>query len=163
MIKPKVTNLIVMVLVCLMVVTLLCTTNKATGEELQYWENCLNSSNMTITDQQQLNQLQDDILNSSNPTKCIQLLLIGNSFELDLLLLTRIDSGILAIIGMNSVNIHCNTTTTNVTYLENKIKNLQPFSHAVLVLFDSLVFTKCPVPIIIEKVSNVIMQNCVFR
>lgn len=157
----KVTEFIVTVLLCFIVVILLCTTNEAT-EQLQYWKNCLNSINVTITDQRQLNKLQDEILNSSNSTKCIQLLLVGNSFELDLLLLTRINSGSLAVIGANSVvSIHCNTTT-NVTYLENRIKNLQPSSHAVLVLFDNLVFTKCPVPIIIEKVSNVIIQNCVF-
>ena len=155
----KVTEFVVTVY--FIVVILLCTTTEA-PVQLQYWENCLNSSNVTITDQRQLNKLQDEILNSSNPTKCIQLLLAGNSFELDLLLFTRINSGSLAIIGINSVNIHCNTTT-NVTYLENRLKNLQPLSRAVLLLFDGLVFTKCPIPIIIEKVSNVIIQNCVFR
>ena len=36
-------------------------------------------------------------------------------------------------------------------------------SRASLVLLDGLIFTGCPVPILIEEASNVVIQNCVFQ
>ena len=66
----------------------------------------------------------------------------------------------LAIIGnYETVNIHC---TTNVTDLEELRDILKPISRAQSVLFDGLVFTKCPVPIVIEEVYTVMILNCVF-
>ena len=73
----------------------------------------------------------------------------------------RIDlgtNGSLVITG-DSVILNCIVNTTD---LEELRKLLQPISRALLVLFDGLVFTRCPVPIVIEEVANVIIQNCVF-
>jgi len=118
-----------------------------------------------ISDQSQLDLFMKNIsLYEDNPnaTRCIHLSLVGNSFKLDLLQLMRINlgtqNGSLIITG-NSVIINC---TANVTDLEELRDMLQPISRALLVLFDGLVFTRCPVPIVIEEVSTVMIQNCVF-
>jgi len=116
-----------------------------------------------ITDQRELDEfIQDSIVsNSRNATRCVHLSLVGDSFKLDLLQLMRINlgtNGSLMITG-NSVIISC---TTNVTDLEELRDILQPISRALLVLLDGLVFTRCPVPIVIEEMSTVIIQNCVF-
>ena len=69
-------------------------------------------------------------------------------------------NGSLAIMGVDSaVNINC---AINVTDPEELRDMLQPISRAQLVLFDGLVFTQCPVPIVIEEVYSVMIQNCVF-
>ena len=142
------------------IISLLFTEDLAT--EL-YRKNCLNLTG-TATNQRQLDLFLQDVIfsNSRNTTtKCIQLSLIGDSFNLDLLQLMRVNlgtNGSLMIVS-DSVIINC---STNVTDLEELRDTLQPISRALLVLFDGLVFTKCPVPIVIEEVSNVMIQNCVF-
>ena len=126
-------------------------------------ENCFNSSTVTITDQTQLDKVIQDLIssNNSNTTQCIHWSFVGNTFQLDLVQLMRINipiSGTLAITG-NSVNLQC---TSNITDQERLQEILQPISRAHLVLFDGLVFTQCPVPIVIEEVYNVMILNCVF-
>ena len=124
-----------------------------------------------ITDQSKLDLFMNNVSLYENPnantTICIQLELVRvdntvhTSFTLDLVQLMRIDlgaNGSLVITG-NSVNINC---TTNVTDSEELRKLLQPISRALLVSFDGLVFTRCPVPIVMEEVAHVIIQNCVF-
>ena len=97
----------------------------------------------------------------SSGRMCIQLLLIGDSFKLDPLQLMgmKLDANASLVIIGDSVNIHC---TSNITDQEELMGMLQPISRAQSVLFDGLVFTKCPVPIVIEEVYNVMIQNCVF-
>ena len=146
---------------------LLCTKGEATNLQL-YRENCSNFSTVTITDQRRLDELLEDstIFSNNNDvdnvSKCIQLSFIGNSFQLDLLQLMRVNlgtNGSLMIIAGNSVILNCIVNTTDLKELR---KSLQPISRALLVLFDGLVFIRCPVPIVFEEVSNVIIQNCVF-
>ena len=120
--------------------------------------------NVTVSNQSQLDEFVANVSSQdeSNKATCIQLSFtgMGRSFKLDLLQLMRINlvNGSLVITG-NSVNINC---ITNVTDSEELRKLLHPISRALLVLFDGLVFTRCPVPIVFEEVSNVIIQNCVF-
>ena len=115
-----------------------------------------------ISDQSQLDLFIRNTSLYDNSTKCIQLLLNGSSFNVDLLQLMRINlgtNGSLEITG-DSVNINCSINTTDRVELKDM---LQPIiSRALLVLLDGLVFTKCPVPILIEEVSTVIVRNCVF-
>ena len=124
-----------------------------------------------ITDQSKLDLFMNNVSLYENPnantTICIQLELVRvdstvhTSFTLDLVQLMRINlgaNGSLEITG-NSVNINC---TTNVTDSEELRKLLQPISRALLVSLDGLVFTRCPVPIVMEEVVHVIIQNCVF-
>ena len=144
---------------------LLFTTSEVTN---LYKENCFNFTTVTetvaITDQRRLNEfIQDSIFSnsSSNVSKCVQLSFTGKSFQLDLLQLMSINLGTnggLMLTG-NSVILNCIVNTTD---LEELRKLLQPISRTLLVLFDGLVFTRCLAPILMEEVTNVIIQNCVF-
>ena len=115
-----------------------------------------------ISDQSQLDLFITNTSLYDNSTKCIQLSLDGSSFNVDLLQLMRLNlgtNGSLEITG-DSVNINCSINITDHVELKDM---LQPIiSRALLVLLDGLVFTKCPVPILIEEVSTVIVRNCVF-
>ena len=111
---------------------------------------------LVISNQSQLDLFIRNTSLYDKSTKCIQLSLNGSNFNVDLQQLMRRGiilgtNGSLEITG-DSVNINC---TTNIT-------DPQPISHALLVVLDGLVFTKCPVPMLIEKVSTVIVRNCVF-
>ena len=116
-----------------------------------------------ISDQSQFDLFVKNVSarDNDNTTKCIELLLIRNNLKLDLLRLMRMNlgtNGSLMIVG-DSITIDC---YSDVTDLEELRDMLQPISRALLVLFDGLVFSKCPVPIVIEEMSNVMIQNCVF-
>ena len=39
---------------------------------------------------------------------------------------------------------------------------LKPISNTLLVIFDGLKFVKCPVPILIEEISSILVENCDF-
>ena len=152
------TQTTVTVVVFLYISILLCSTKGGS-----YGENCT----VEITDQRRLDKLiiQNSTIfsnNSDDVSKCIHLSFSGNtSFQLDLLQLMRVNlgpNGSLVMTG-NSVILNC---TVNTTDLEELGELLQPISRALLVLFDGLVFTRCPVPIMIEEVAHVIIQNCVF-
>ena len=151
-------------IVCMCMIISLFTTNEVGSVSSSVSsENCFNSSTVTITDQTQLDKLIQDLVssNNSNTTQCIHWSFVGNTFRLDIVQLMRINMPInatLAISG-NSVNLQC---TSNITDQERLQEILQPISRAQLVLFDGLVFTECPVPIVIEEVYNVMIQNCVF-
>ena len=119
----------------------------------------------TISDQSQLDEFVTNISSYSGEPVCVELL-IGSSFKLDLLQLMRIDlgaNGSLMVTGnspaSNSVVINC---ISNITDPDELREMLQPISRAQSVLFDGLVFTQCPVPIVIEEVYNVMILNCVF-
>ena len=129
---------------------------------------CSVRRSVRITDQSKLDLFMKNVSLYESPyantTKCIQLAFAESEqiFTLDVVQLMSINlgtNGSLVIMGHRSVNINC---ITNVTDSEELRKLLQPISRALLILFDGLVFTRCPVPIVFEEVSNVIIQNCVF-
>ena len=135
-----------------------------------YREKCFNFSTvvirMSITDQRRLDELLQNRTIFSNSSdrivsKCIHLSFCGNtSFQLDLLQLMTVNlgpNGSLVMTGDRSVILNC---TDNATDLDPE--ELDPISRALLVLFDGLVFTRCPVPIMMEEVAHVIIKNCVF-
>ena len=115
-----------------------------------------------ISDQSQFDLIMKNLSDEDhNTTRCIHLSLTGNNFIVDLPQLMRINlgtNGSLVITGYSTV-INCSTTVTDLESLRN---TLRPISRANLVMFDGLVFIRCPVPIVIEEVSNVVIQNCVF-
>ena len=124
---------------------------------------CQRSVTRTISYQSELDEFLSNFSpqNESNKDTCVHLSLTRSSFNLDVLQLMSIKLGIngrLVVMG-NSVDINCTTHTTDAAELR---KILQPISRALLVSFNGLVFIKCPVPIVMEEVANVIIQNCVF-
>ena len=56
--------------------------------------------------------------------------------------------------------INCTASESDPEKLKEVV---QPISRASLVKMDGLIFTGCPVPIMIEETSSVKIQNCVFR
>ena len=118
-----------------------------------------------VSEQSQLDEFVINVSSHASEHKCVELLLVGNSFNLDLLQMMRTElgaNGSLMVTGnspSSSVVVNC---ISNVTDPEELRDMLQPISRAQLVIFDGLVFTKCPVPIVIEEVYNVMILNCVF-
>ena len=146
-----------------MIISLFTTSEVNSLSSENFGENCFNTSTVTITDQTQLDKVIQESVSSgnSNTTQCIHWSFAGDTFQLNLVQLLRINlpiNGSLTIKG-NSVNLQC---TTNITDKERLQEILEPISRARVVLFDGLVFTECPVPIVIEEVYNVVIQNCVF-
>ena len=94
-------------------------------------------------------------------TKCLYLSLTAGDYELDIIKLMKISTnGSLVITGKSeggSVGINCKAD--GLVGMED----LQPLSRALLVLLDGLIFTGCPVPILIEEAFTVVIQNCVFQ
>ena len=87
----------------------------------------------------------------------------GRNYELDIVKLMKISiNGSLIMEGNGSLlaEVNCKTSLSD---LEELSKTIQPLSRASLVLLDGLVFTGCPIPILIEEASNVIIQNCIFQ
>ena len=87
----------------------------------------------------------------------------GNNYMLDILRLMNIGvngSLILKSRGDGRAEISC---TAYVLDLEVLRRILQPLSRVSLVILDGLMFTRCPLPILIEEASEVIIQNCFFQ
>ena len=120
---------------------------------------------VSVTTQSQLNQFMENVTAYNEDTYIIHLSLAGeNHFTLDIVKLMNvslIDGGILVMEGKGgTVEIICIASHSDLKELKEVV---QPISRASLVLMDGLVFTGCPVPIMIEEASNVTIQNCVFR
>ena len=106
-----------------------------------------------------------------NTSRCIQLLLntsglrYGLSYRLNIVEMMKIRLGTLGGLivtgaaGANRVHIDC---IANISDEEDLKRLLSPLSNASFVKFDSLVFVKCPVPIMIQEVSLIVMRNCKF-
>ena len=120
--------------------------------------------NATIVDQLQLTQFIDNVTMYTdhwNTTNCLYLSLTGGTnYELDIVKLMKISiNGSLVLESKgSSAEINCPQYD-----LEELSQTLQPLTRASLVLLDGLIFTGCPVPILIEEASNVVIQNCVFQ
>ncbi|XP_065919889.1 uncharacterized protein [Dysidea avara] len=118
---------------------------------------------LIITTQTQLDNFMQSISSPSNQTiVCLNVILDGGDFLLDLPQLMTINlgtNGSLVIMADGMVNITC---TSNVTDPEMLRRTVQPISHVWLISFDGLVLVECPVPILIEEVAMVVILNCVF-
>ena len=103
--------------------------------------------------------------NPSNNPVCIHFLLNpGNAYKVDMMKMMFLATNGSLIMKSNGgpVEIHCTAGSSDLAgEAVNQI--IQPLSRAPLVLLDGLVFTGCPVPILIEEASNVVIQDCVFR
>ena len=127
--------------------------------------NCACPTNRKINSQDELDRyIEDAIRSGNNDTRCIQWTLIGSAYQLDLIKLLKIQlqqNDSLIIQGHNGrVAIDCVGGPLN---LEEDLEAIQPLSHASLFVLDSLNFMGCPVPILVEEVSKVVISNCVFQ
>ena len=123
--------------------------------------------NVTISSQLEMNRFIANVTAYSNKRgtmDCLYLSLAGGTnYEIDIVKLLNINitNGNLIVKSKGgSVEINC---TAHSSDLENLTQILRPLSRASLVLLDGLVFTGCPVPILIEEAFNVSIQNCVFQ
>ena len=122
--------------------------------------------NVTIHVQEELDSFVDNVtsFNSKNMDRCIQLFLTGKNYKLDITEMMKIKIGTgggLVIVGLTSprVKINCVSSVSGLKELRNILK---PLSNVSLVVLDGLQFTGCPVPVVLEEVSTVIVQNCEF-
>ena len=121
--------------------------------------------NFLISNQSELEQFVENA--RWNHSKCIHLSLAGtNSYTLDIVDFMNVTSfsigsnGSLIIQGIGGkVDINC---TSSYSDLNGLLQILRPISNALLVILDGLVFNSCPVPVLIEEVSTVVVKNCVF-
>ena len=123
--------------------------------------------NAFITNQSELDQFVEASRLNHSDGKCVCLSLVGNnSYTLDIVDFMNVtsffiaNSGSLIMQGVDGkVEIDCISSQSEVDKL---VQSLQPISNALLVIFNELVFNNCPVPVLIEDVSTVIIENCVF-
>jgi len=122
-----------------------------------------NTGMVIITTQMQLDNFIQSILSSGSQTMdSLCLIFNEGDFLLDLPQLMKINlgtNGSLVIMTNGNVTINC---TTSVSDPEMLRRTVQPISRMLLISFDGLVFTECPVPILIEEASIVMILNCVF-
>ena len=111
-------------------------------------------------DQRELDQLLIDMSYINDGPLCVRVLFAGGTFSLDIVELIRIHFTNLTMIGSGvQVYINCVGGQSDLELLRD---NLQPLSNVSLVLVDGLVFSKCPVPLLIEEATTIVIQNCVF-
>ena len=121
--------------------------------------------NVSIASQLDLNQCIENVTAcgdaKKNTTKYLHISLVANDYELDIIKLMNISTNGRLVIeskGGRSAGINCTADLA-----DGRAEDLKPLSGASLVLLDGLVFTGCPVPILIEEASSVLIQNCVFQ
>ena len=133
-----------------------------------YNNNVRSTSNWSVHADNQA-ELDDFMTNATSFTdetanRCIRVSLTGSKYTLDVVKMMQLKlgtSGSLIVVGVvGHVEIDCTASTTNLNKL---IKSFKPISNISLVAFSGLVFNSCPVPIIIEEVSVVVVNSCVFQ
>ena len=111
------------------------------------------------------NQSEIDRFMDTGPpiATCVHLCLVGgNTYEVNMMkmMLWSTNNSLIMESKNDTAKIDC---TADSSDLEELRKTLRPLSRASLVLLDGLIFTGCPVPILIEEASNVFIKNCVFQ
>lgn len=120
--------------------------------------------NVSIDEQEELDNFFHTVT-STNDDRCIQLFLTGKSYSLDIIKIMRMKLGTgggLVIVGVANPLVAINCVAPNVSDLEELINNSTLVANVSLVVLDGLLFAECPVPVVLEEVSTVIVQNCVF-
>ena len=138
------------------------------SNDLSYCNEVGSTSNWSVhvDNQAELDDFMNNVTSftDESASRCIRLSLTNGTYELDVVKMMQLKLGTeggLVIVGVaGAVNINCTASTSNLEELRNI---LRPISNVSLVSFDGLIFNSCPVPIVIEEVSVVVVQNCVFR
>ena len=123
--------------------------------------------NVTVVDQRALDDVLRNItrsLTSETVTtnKCIRLVLTSEVYQLDIVRLMELKLGVgggLIMMGVaDRPVIECINKVSDLELLKNV-----SVSKVSVVMLDGLIFNGCPVPIVFEEVSVVVVKNCVFR
>ena len=157
-------------IIILYVLQFSCDNVDSTSEILNCYNERFDSvvkSNISINEQIELNNFVNNVTSfaGGQEDRCIQLFLTGESYTLDMIKIMGIKLGAnggLVIIGVpdQPVEIDCAADATGLEDLKNSLK---PLANVSLVVLDGLLFTECPVPVMLEEVSTVMVQNCVFK
>ena len=122
--------------------------------------------NVSIDEQEELDNFVHTVTSTNDDKdRCIQLFLTGKSYSLDIIKIMRMKLGTgggLIIVGVANPRVTINCVAVNVSDLEELINNSTLVANVSLVVLDGLLFAECPVPVVLEEVSTVIVQNCVF-
>ena len=132
--------------------------------------------NVSIDGQEELDSFVDNLTSSTQNSssnsrelieRCIEVSLTGTSYRLDVIKLMKVKLGVggglvvQAATNRSRVKINCVASSVS-TSLEELESALKPLSNVSLVVLDGLIFTGCPVPVLFEEISTVIVQNCDF-
>ena len=132
---------------------------------------------ISVANQSELDQFMNNVTasNDEGTTNNVHLTLAGdNSYVLDIVKLMRInitDSSLVMESKGGPAEINCTANETRLRDVvqpcaanETRLRDVvQPMSRASLVKMDGLIFTGCPVPIMIEDTFSVKIRNCVFQ
>ena len=162
----------ILLLIVLCIVQLSCNNADSNGDILNCFNETINSVvrwNISIDDQEELDKFIGNATSTNDDKdRCIQLFLTGESYTLDVMKIMGIKLGTgggLVIVGVANnapVTINCVATSNAISDSEELINNSTLVTKVSLVVLDGLLFTGCPVPVVLEEVSTVIVQNCVF-
>ena len=116
---------------------------------------------VSVHDQVELDNFMEQATSpiDKNTSRCIQLSLIGDiRYRLNIVKMMQIQLGTvggLIVVGAaeGPVEIDCVANASDIP---------KPISNTSLVIFDRLKFIKCPVPILIEEVASILVENCNF-
>ena len=128
--------------------------------------NSISTWNVTVHGQEELNVFVSNVtsLKSKSVDRCIQLYLTGKNYTLDIIKLMKMELGTgggLVMVGLANPRVEINCVAS-VSELKELRSIFRPISNVSLVVLEGLLFTSCPVPVVLEEVSNVIVQNCEF-
>ena len=161
----------ILLLIVLCIVQFSCNNADSNGDILNCFNETIDSVvrwNISIDEQEELDEFIDNATSTNDKDRCIQLFLTGESYTLDVMKIMGIKLGTgggLVIVGVANnapVTINCVATSNAISDSEELINNSTLVAKVSLVVLDGLLFTECPVPVVLEEVSTVIVQNCVF-
>ena len=122
-----------------------------------------------VSNQSELDIWLDDMTlerTQNRGPRCIQLSLTANEYQLNVTNFARgvdlMENDSLLVRGKGSIS--CNSAAN--LFGEDSVADYlssTKLSKASLVVFDGLVFTGCVLPVNVEEVDTVVIQNCVFR
>ena len=123
--------------------------------------------NVLINGQEELDNFVNNVTaftDDDDTDKCVQLFLTRKVYKLNMIKImgARLGTGGgLVMVGLANprVTINC---VANISGLEELRSNLKALANVSLVVLDGLKFAGCPVPVVIEEVTTVIVQNCDF-
>ena len=157
--------LIIIIIIVLCILQFGCNNVTSSSDNLDCFDERFNSVKRCINESIDGQRELDDFVNNladDDEDKCVQLFLTGESYTLDMIKIMGIKlggDGGFVIVGTSNQRVTINVS--NVSNLEELI-NSTLIANVSLVVLDRLIFTECPVPVVLEEVSTVIVQNCEF-